>query len=668
MKPNLFFLFLPRSHPIRRTIPIKIKDFYLQGRMRCEMDLIPKYPHIQTASFTFLETPVCEFDIQPMGVSLMEVPYLAAIVQAQIVHGINEHLLDPAKVVFNLIETQSEATSIEAADGIMLVTLLEVELPQGGRVFGSSAHPKENNSLAASAYNVKLHVGDDVMYTKNVREEEGAPEESWGGRMRMLGAPSTTAFNSMGSGPALTSPRRPDRLSKALSRRLNLNHREIRQPRLVFGGETFAFLIGGNVGAVDTVQLTLNQKRTQTSRTICSLTVPLEEALNPRAPAGGLQVQVPLLDGQADGRGEITLGLRYMRLPEIVLEQTLPTVIHRVNERTLSPVNMDADSLGLLKDTDHPHAGSLVIILHKAEELPSVDVLGVQDCYAVVFAGEREIFRTKKSPTKTLSPEWEQSREFSTFDVRRIRLKVAIFDTGRNGGEKGAMAEADMDLCSLFTTEEAIHFGRRASRIHKRYLRLHRPSGGSKPCKGHGGLGGKDANELKHTRKTYDAGGGGQERGKSSGFVCVSLLFRPLPAQAVAPELLFHGTLESHDTYTLDRPQADPYQETAAESSKTRKTRRGKAGAWPSTSKSKTARATVRSPTGVAEDGVGSHPDEHLQGEDRPPRTSRTGISRFFQTRRWRATTPSEKQSITDKPHPLSSTISVLFEEEGSNE
>lgn len=693
-----FFPFLPLHN--NRTIPIKIKDFYLQGRMRCEMDLVPRYPHVQTASFTFLETPICDFDVQPMGVSVMEVPYLAAILQSQIVHGINEHLLDPAKVVFNLIETQSEATSIESADGILFVTLLEARLPSRGGTGGNISHAHNNVVvLNGCAYYMKLQLGEEMMFSREVEEDNGTGDGGMdssgegsvrsirrGNRMPMLVSNVSTISGTTGT----ITPRRQNRLGRALTAHLNLHNREPPQPRLPFGGETFAFLVGGNVGAVDTVQLTLKQKRTTTSRTVCSLTVPLEEALDPNAPEGGSRLQVPLLDGQVEGGGQFTLGLRYVRLPEVVLEQTQTTVIHRVNERTLSPVNVDADSLGLLKETDHPHAGSLVVIVHKAEELPSLDVHGVRDSYAVVLAGEREVFRTKTAPTKTLAPEWEQSKEFSTFDVRRVKLTVAIFDSDRGYGEKAALAEVDLNVRELFTSEEAVNFGRRVARIHKRYFRLRKPGAagsgaGSGGGGGGGGVhssgGGKDsaAAEFKQTRKGGDSEGTGGKSGKSYGFLCVSLLFRPLPATAVAPEFTFRATVGNEEDSAAQVSGSSTTKASSLKASKlmaeagagvakggSPRAGAGSAG-WTmssSGSKSKAARQPSHTPTTVVDDQSG---DEEEEAKEKKKGKTSYGFSRFFGRRRGASAAPSMKKASNNKAVKKvvarSTTMAALFGE-----
>ena len=63
-----------------------------------EIDLVPQSPHAQTVTFSFLERPIVDFEITPLGVNIMEVPYLASLIQQQVVQGINEQILDPAKV------------------------------------------------------------------------------------------------------------------------------------------------------------------------------------------------------------------------------------------------------------------------------------------------------------------------------------------------------------------------------------------------------------------------------------------------------------------------------------------------------------------------------------------------------------------------------------------
>jgi Ca2+-dependent lipid-binding protein len=37
---------------------------------------------VETVSFTFLDKPMVEFELQPLGVNVMDVPYIANIIQA----------------------------------------------------------------------------------------------------------------------------------------------------------------------------------------------------------------------------------------------------------------------------------------------------------------------------------------------------------------------------------------------------------------------------------------------------------------------------------------------------------------------------------------------------------------------------------------------------------
>ena len=97
--------------------------------MRLEIDLVPQYPHMQTYAFTFLETPVVDFEITPLGVNLMEVPYVANYIQTQMVKSINEAIVEPARVVFHNIRVQREEEKVDCAEGILFVALLEVRLP-----------------------------------------------------------------------------------------------------------------------------------------------------------------------------------------------------------------------------------------------------------------------------------------------------------------------------------------------------------------------------------------------------------------------------------------------------------------------------------------------------------------------------------------------------------
>jgi hypothetical protein len=54
-----------------------------------------------------------------------------------------------------------------------------------------------------------------------------------------------------------------------------------------------------------------------------------------------------------------------------------------------------------------------------------MDANGLSDPYARLYYGDRCVWTTAVKP-KTLEPTWEQSKEFSVRDLRRVRFTVRV--------------------------------------------------------------------------------------------------------------------------------------------------------------------------------------------------------------------------------------------------
>lgn len=348
----------------------------------------------------------------------MEVPYIASILQKmvrdpteppdgwitqidgnpniseyqttplQVVNSINESLRDPAKVIFHLMPTQAELETVPCCDGLLFVTLVSVNFPapagmgmgmglglggaRGGKGGGGAAGILP--TTGTTEYFCKLQLGDHTLFSREVQDPHQQHPHSHS------------------------------------------------HPRTLRWHETFAFLAGGNLSASEALELQLKQTRLRTSRTIASVKIPLEAVVGTE---GQATTTWSLDTGPNTPQGgTVALALRFQRLPELVLERTQATVVQRVSTQTLSPVSAGGHA-GLLKPTEHPHAGSLVVIIHRATDLSPMDANGLSDPYCCLYYGERCVWTTQVKP-KTLEPAWEQSREFSVFDVRRVRFTVRL--------------------------------------------------------------------------------------------------------------------------------------------------------------------------------------------------------------------------------------------------
>lgn len=313
----------------------------------------------------------------------------------QVVNSINESLRDPAKVLFHIMPTQPELEAVPCCDGLLFVTLIGVDFPAAptahglGLGLGGPRSGKGGSGGGAAGllpaglteYFCKLQLGDHTLFSQDVQGDGGKAQA----------------------------------------------HQQY--PRaLRWGHATFAFPAGGCVSASEALEVQLKQTRLRASRTVASVKIPLEAVVGTE---GAATTTWSLEGGPGTPQGgTITVMLRFQRLPELVLERTQATVVQRVSTRTLSPVHAGAQAAGLLKPTEHPHAGSLVVIVHRATDLAPMDNNGLSDPYCCLYYGERCVWTTAVKP-KTLEPAWEQSREFSVFDVRRVRFTVRWLDIKR---------------------------------------------------------------------------------------------------------------------------------------------------------------------------------------------------------------------------------------------
>jgi Ca2+-dependent lipid-binding protein len=67
---------------------------------------------------------------------------------------------------------------------------------------------------------------------------------------------------------------------------------------------------------------------------------------------------------------------------------------------------------------------------------------------------------------KTLSPQWECSREFSVADVSLCRFTVRLLDFDSLTADD-ALGDVDLELKELLEQEEAVSFNRRATKVNK---------------------------------------------------------------------------------------------------------------------------------------------------------------------------------------------------------
>ena len=182
--------------------------------------------------------------------------------------------------------------------------------------------------------------------------------------------------------------------------------------------------------------------------------------------------------------------------------------------------------------------------------------------------------------------------------------------------------------------------------------------------------------EFGKTRKGGDVEGAGGKSGKSKsyGFLCVSLLFRPLPATAVAPEFAFRATIgNEEDDAAMGSTQKASSSKASRLMAETGAARGGRSptagagsGGWrmsSSAGKYKAGAAPPRTPTGVVED------ETEAEGEEGSvKKKSSFGFSQFFRRQRKSSAAPSLKKTTRGKTVTRATTLNVLFGEEEPEE
>ncbi len=145
-----------------------------------------------------------------------------------------------------------------------------------------------------------------------------------------------------------------------------------------------------------------------------------------------------------------------------------------------------------------------------------MDANGLSDPYACLYYGERCVWTTAVKPG-TLEPAWEQSKEFTVFDLRRVRFTVrrawvlrgppSTFRRLRSPsrshscafhhhhqirlldmdlrGEDDALGDVDMDLALLLEAEAVANLGRKVTRVRAPSFTLIQPTQSNPPTPPH---------------------------------------------------------------------------------------------------------------------------------------------------------------------------------------
>lgn len=127
------------------AMPILIEDVTFTGLLRVKLKLVSNFPHIQIVDFTFLEKPTIDYVLKPVGgdtfgFDIAHIPGLSEFIR-EMIHGTLEPMMyDPNVFTLNLEQLLSGAP-LDAAIGVVLITVEAARGLKGSKIGGGSPDP-----------------------------------------------------------------------------------------------------------------------------------------------------------------------------------------------------------------------------------------------------------------------------------------------------------------------------------------------------------------------------------------------------------------------------------------------------------------------------------------------------------------------------------------------
>ncbi|EIW86483.1 tricalbin [Coniophora puteana RWD-64-598 SS2] len=127
------------------AMPILIEDISFSGLMRIRMKLMTNFPHVQIVDLSFLEKPVFDYVLKPVGgdtfgFDVGHMPGLSAFIRDQVHANLGPMMYDPNKFTLNLEQLLS-GTPLDAAIGVLQVTVEAARGLKGSKMGGGTPDP-----------------------------------------------------------------------------------------------------------------------------------------------------------------------------------------------------------------------------------------------------------------------------------------------------------------------------------------------------------------------------------------------------------------------------------------------------------------------------------------------------------------------------------------------
>ncbi|KAH9081855.1 tricalbin [Lactarius deliciosus] len=137
--------------PASANLPVLVEDVSLSGLLRIRLKLMSSFPHVQVVDMCFLEKPVIDYVLKPIGgetfgFDMMNIPGLSSFIRDMIHSILGPMMYDPNVFTLNLEQLLSGAP-VDAAIGVIKVTVYSARNIKANKIGGGSPDPYVSFSI-----------------------------------------------------------------------------------------------------------------------------------------------------------------------------------------------------------------------------------------------------------------------------------------------------------------------------------------------------------------------------------------------------------------------------------------------------------------------------------------------------------------------------------------
>ncbi|KAF5375164.1 hypothetical protein D9758_000478 [Tetrapyrgos nigripes] len=127
------------------AIPVLVEDINFSGLMRIRMKLMTNFPHVQIVDLCFLEKPVIDYVLKPIGgetfgFDIANIPGLSSFIRDMTHATLEPMMYDPHVFTLNLEQLLS-GTPLDTAVGVLQITIISARGIKGQKIGGGTPDP-----------------------------------------------------------------------------------------------------------------------------------------------------------------------------------------------------------------------------------------------------------------------------------------------------------------------------------------------------------------------------------------------------------------------------------------------------------------------------------------------------------------------------------------------